>query len=205
MREVSERIRPIRTETVMVEESEPRLVEVDGRWVQRMVQVKRPHERTVVRTQPLHDEEGRAVYETRARLDADGRPVLDLHTGLPIVDRAPVVVSVPVYDDEQDVTRRQTYVDVEDVEVKGAYCCFPADAIPAGVAPPEQAQVFELEEPALNPDFDEARSYASREDRPEWAAISFLGQELIRRGQPVGARWVRMGEPSPGIEQWLVR
>lgn len=202
---VSERVRPLKTELVMVEESEPRLVQVDGKWVQKTVKVQRPHERPVVRAEPLHDETGQPLYETRPRRDGEGRIVLDLASGRPVIDRVPVMVSVPVYDEERDAERRRTWVDTEDVEVKGAYHCYPADAIPAGIRAPGRAERFELEEPVLNPDFDERQAYTPREDRPEWASVSYMGQEFVREGQPVGPLWVRMGETSPGVAQWLVR
>jgi hypothetical protein len=202
---ISERVRPLKTELVMVEESEPRLELVDGRWIQKTVKVQRPHERPVVATEPLHDEDGRPVFESQPRRDAEGRIVLDLASGRPVVDRVPVMVSVPVYDEEQEVEKLKTWVDTQDVEVKGAYHCYPADAVPAGVRAPAAAQRFEIEEPKLNPDFDERQDYTPREERPEWASVSYMGQEYVREGQPVGARWVRMGETSPGVAQWLVR
>lgn len=201
----SERVRPLKTEVVMVEESEPRLVQVNGKWVQRTVKVQRPHERPVVRTEPLHDEEGRPVFEPRPRCDAEGRPVLDPLTGAQLVDRVPVMVSVPVYDEERLLERRSSFVDTEDVEVRGVYHCHPADAPPPGVVIPASAERFELEEPVLNPDFDESLVYTPREQRPEWAPVSYMGQEYVRDGQPVGTRWIRMREAAPGVARWLVR
>jgi hypothetical protein len=204
-RMVLEKVRPLKTETVMTQEEEPQLVQVDGKWVRRMVKVSRPHQQPMVRTEPLHDEDGQPVFEPRPRRDADGRPVLDLLTGQPVIDRVPVMVSVPVYEDEQDVERRQAYVDTEDAEVGCAYRCYPLDAVPADVVVPMGAERFEAEEPALDPAFDESLAYTPREERPEWASVSYMGQELVREGQPAGSRWIRMRQASPGVELWLVR
>lgn len=57
----------------------------------------------------------------------------------------------------------------------------------------------------LNPDFDPARPYTPREDRPEWVVIGLMGKLRLRKGQPTGARWIKMRDVSATVEEWLVR
>jgi hypothetical protein len=59
--------------------------------------------------------------------------------------------------------------------------------------------------PKLNPAYDPDRPYVSREDRPEWAAIGTMGKLRLRKGQPVGARWIKMRDVSDQVEEWYVR
>ena len=56
-----------------------------------------------------------------------------------------------------------------------------------------------------NPDYDEAQEYTPREDRPEWDAVGLMGKLRIRKGQPVGDRWIKMRDISDSVEEWLVR
>jgi hypothetical protein len=83
--------------------------------------------------------------------------------------------------------------------------CYPANAVPAGLAPPAHAERFLAPERVLDPRFDPARDYVPRRDRPEWDVVSFRGQERVRKGERVGARWIRMGDVSEAAELWLVR
>ena len=57
----------------------------------------------------------------------------------------------------------------------------------------------------LNPDYDPAQEYISREDRPEWSAVGLVGKLRLRKGQLVGDRWIKMRDISETIEEWLVR
>lgn len=56
-----------------------------------------------------------------------------------------------------------------------------------------------------NPDYDEEQEYISREDRPEWDTVGLMGKLRIRKGQPVGDRWIKMRDISDSVEEWLVR
>ena len=56
-----------------------------------------------------------------------------------------------------------------------------------------------------NPDYDESQEYTPREDRPEWDAVGLMGKLRIRKGQPVGDRWIKMRDISETVEEWLVR
>jgi len=57
----------------------------------------------------------------------------------------------------------------------------------------------------LNPDYNEAQSYVSREDRVEWDMVGLMGKLRIRKGQPTGSNWIKIKDINAGIEEWLVR
>ena len=57
----------------------------------------------------------------------------------------------------------------------------------------------------LNPDYDAELEYVPREQRPEWSAVGLVGKLRIRKGQPVGSRWLKMRDVSGTVEEWLVR
>jgi len=82
---------------------------------------------------------------------------------------------------------------------------YPADAIPDGLSAPPDATSTIQSRRVLNPAYDPENVYISREDRPEWATVGLMGKLRLRKGQPVGSRWVKMRDVSPTIEEWLVR
>lgn len=55
------------------------------------------------------------------------------------------------------------------------------------------------------PGFDPGREYVRRSERPEWGCVSLLGQEIVRDGQPVGSRWIKMEQRDGGVSLWTVR
>lgn len=57
----------------------------------------------------------------------------------------------------------------------------------------------------LNPDFDPNQEYISREDRPEWGIVGLMGKLRLRKGQVVGAGWLKMKDISETVEEWLVK
>jgi hypothetical protein len=57
----------------------------------------------------------------------------------------------------------------------------------------------------LNPEYDEDAEYISREARPEWSTIGLMGKLRLRKGQAVGANWIKMKDISEQVEEWLVR
>ena len=60
-------------------------------------------------------------------------------------------------------------------------------------------------------DYDPTRTYIPRKDRKEWDAIGMVGKLIVRRGQPVGTRWLLMkeniGTDTDGtvLDRYLVR
>lgn len=57
----------------------------------------------------------------------------------------------------------------------------------------------------LNPNFDEDQEYVAREDRPEWSVVGLVGKLRVRKGQPIGDRWIKMRDINQDIEEYLVR
>ena len=57
----------------------------------------------------------------------------------------------------------------------------------------------------LNPDFDADQEYVPREDRKEWSAVGLVGKLRVRKGQPIGDRWIKMRDINSDIEEYLVR
>jgi hypothetical protein len=89
------------------------------------------------------------------------------------------------------------------------------DKIPEGVTVPEDATVISVEGDGrlkgqklkrrkLNPDFDESKTYVSRDDREEWVIVGLLGQIQINKGQPTG-NWIKMKDVSDTVEMYFVK
>ena len=59
--------------------------------------------------------------------------------------------------------------------------------------------------------YDPTKAYIPRKDRKEWDAIGMVGKLIVRRGQPVGTRWLLMkeniGTDTDGtvLDRYLVR
>lgn len=57
----------------------------------------------------------------------------------------------------------------------------------------------------LNPAFEAARAYVPRAERAEWAMVGLIGKLRLRKGQPVGGRWLWLRAVSDEVGEWLVR
>jgi len=84
--------------------------------------------------------------------------------------------------------------------------------IPAGVVVPADAVTTTHDENgkrfmhrAVNPAYDPNLEYIPREERDEWDAVGLMGKLRIRKGQVIGARWIKMRDISDTVEEWLVR
>lgn len=84
--------------------------------------------------------------------------------------------------------------------------------IPSGIVVPDDATYKSVDENGkpfthrkLNPDYDPDQEYTPREQRPEWDCVGLMGKLRIRKGQPVGSRWIKMRDISDTVEEWLVR
>lgn len=103
---------------------------------------------------------------------------------------------IPAVMDGDDVIEPESRVDHS----------YPTDAVPDGITVPEDATIITgLKRKVLNPDYDPDMSYTPRSERPEWDAIGLMGKLRLRKGQPVGARWIKMRDVSADVEEWLVR
>lgn len=59
--------------------------------------------------------------------------------------------------------------------------------------------------PRLNPAFDPAAEYQGREQRREWDFVGLVGRLPLRRGEPRHPRWIKTGDITPEVAEWLVR
>lgn len=62
-----------------------------------------------------------------------------------------------------------------------------------------------LVRPVLNPSYNESQVYVPRSQRPEWDAVGLMGKLRLRKGQVVGANWIKLRDISATVEEWLVR
>jgi hypothetical protein len=159
------------------------LQEVDGKWTQVVQTTAVTKQRPVTQRVQVYDAMGSAL------LDGQG---------------APVYADVPVMRDVE-TTDIQTVMQTVEIDGEVIQHSYKAGAIPNGLTAPPDAVTVTVQEPVINPDYDPSQTYIPREDRPEWAVVSFLGQELVRADSPKGSSWVKMGDVKTGIEEWLVR
>lgn len=54
-------------------------------------------------------------------------------------------------------------------------------------------------------DYDPEQEYVPRSERKEWDAVGLLGKLYIRKGQPVGDRWIKLEDVNENVEKWLVK
>lgn len=57
----------------------------------------------------------------------------------------------------------------------------------------------------LNPAFNPEQEYTPREERLEWDRVGLVGKLRLRKGQPVGDRWIKMQDITGDVKEWLVR
>ena len=62
-----------------------------------------------------------------------------------------------------------------------------------------------VEQPKLNPEYDETKIYLPRRERPEWNCIGLLGQLPLRKGKAVAPTWIKIKDLSDDVELWLVK
>nr|BAR35956.1 hypothetical protein [uncultured Mediterranean phage uvMED] len=93
------------------------------------------------------------------------------------------------------------------------YFAYETDKIPSDVTVPSDAKVVSTESDGstkltrrkLNPDYDESKTYVSREDRKEWDTVGMMGKLRMKKGQKTGTNWIKMRDISDTVEEWLVR
>ena len=56
-----------------------------------------------------------------------------------------------------------------------------------------------------DPLYDETKKYVPREFRQEWSTVGMVGKLIVRKGQVVGDRWIKMKDINDQLEQYLVR
>jgi hypothetical protein len=92
------------------------------------------------------------------------------------------------------------------------FISYKTEEIPPNIIVPETAKVRthddnnnKLQRRKLNPAYDPDLKYVSRAERKEWDYVGLMGKLRIRKGQPVGDRWIKMRDVTQEIEEWLVR
>lgn len=112
--------------------------------------------------------------------------------------------SVPIgYRFEKRTETEQIEIQIEAAKiVRQSYY---VDQIPKGVTPPNDAQRDFEQRRKINPAYDSTTAYDSRESRREWATVGLMGKLRIRKGLPVGSRWLKIRDISVEVEEWLVR
>ena len=93
------------------------------------------------------------------------------------------------------------------------YHSYETDKIPSDVTVPSDAKVVSTESDEstklirrkLNPDYDDSKTYISRENRKEWDTVGLMGKLRIKKGQKTGTNWIKMRDISDTVEEWLVR
>ena len=56
-----------------------------------------------------------------------------------------------------------------------------------------------------DPSYDETKKYVPREFRQEWSPVGLVGKLIVRKGQVVGDRWIKMKDINDQLELWMVR
>ena len=62
-----------------------------------------------------------------------------------------------------------------------------------------------VEQPKINPEYDETKEYIPRSERPEWCCVGLLGQLPLRKGKPVAPTWGKIKDLSDKVELWLIK
>lgn len=143
---------------------------------------------------------------TKIRPAQEGDEIIGVISGNPSVvgDTAWNKWSGKYFRDEFGSYIFEDYEVLQWVDEEGNEKSIDADGDNASEAP-EDATVVIQQRRKLNPDYDLDQEYVPRENRPEWAAVGLVGKLRLRKGQPVGDRWIKMQDISDSVEEWLVR
>ena len=57
----------------------------------------------------------------------------------------------------------------------------------------------------LNPQYDPQIDYVPREQRKEWDMVGLIGKISVRKGQRIGANWIKLKDISANVEEWLIK
>lgn len=89
---------------------------------------------------------------------------------------------------------------------------YQSDKIPPNLEVPNDAEILyvdaggnTLKRKKINPEWNPSTEYIPREKRKEWDTVGLVGKLRVRKGQPVGDRWIKMRDVSDSVEEWLVR
>ena len=125
-------------------------------------------------------------------------------------------VAATYYEDGDDIPEGKEVGDVKTAEVVGvavgdvvikAGSCYERNELAKDSewTPPAGATSSTQSVRKRNPDYDEERTYAPREERDEWNLIGLLGQVQIKANEPTRPTWIKMKQISDSVDLWLVR
>ena len=196
--------RPVK-EVVRSSRPVERVEERDGKHVLVVGEHGHQEERAVTRPAPLHGEDGQPLTRaiTRHEPDAAGRlvPVMG-PDGKPIVDQVPVMAHVPVMEDVEHFPTEHRYEDAE-APLPPRHHSYRLREVPKGLEIPPDAERFMVDEPQLNHAHDP--NVPKGLDHPAADPVSYLGMEIILKGERTDPRWIALGDVDDAAEEWLLR
>lgn len=138
------------------------------------------------------------LFDEFPLVDEAGQPIM-VSTSETLGDGSQNIIEVQAVHREPRMTevQRQTTREIEH--------SYAADEVPDGVTVPADAERVTQQRRKLNPDYDPSQDYTPRADRPEWDTVGLMGKLRLLKGQPTGARWIKMRDVSADVEEWLVR
>lgn len=57
----------------------------------------------------------------------------------------------------------------------------------------------------ISESFDSNQTYVPRSQRPEWDTVGLIGKLIVKKGRPVGKRWIKMSEINTDLDLYFVR
>jgi len=150
------------------------------------------------------------LFDEFPLVDENGDPVMrQVQIGMtdPVLDEdgSEVEPAQPIYESQQVIHQEPRMVEVQRQTTREIEHSYAADEVPDGVAVPADAERVTQQRRKLNPEYDPSQEYTPRADRPEWDTVGLMGKLRVLKGQPVGARWIKMRDVSDEVEEWLVR
>ncbi|MDE4146923.1 peptidase G2 autoproteolytic cleavage domain-containing protein [Phaeobacter gallaeciensis] len=150
------------------------------------------------------------LFDEFPLVDGNGDPVMrQVQIGMtdPVLDEDgnEVEPAQPIYESQQVIHQEPRMVEVQKESTKEETHSYAADEVPDGVAVPADVERVTQRRRKLNPDYDPSLDYTPRADRPEWDTVGLMGKLRLLKGQPTGARWIKMRDVSADVEEWLVR
>ena len=148
------------------------------------------------------------------------RPAVDGEEPIGVISGNPTVVGDSAWNkwsekylkDDFGTYIREEHVVYEWTDSNNKFHSYESINIPEGIIIPEDAVVKTHDDNGvrfthrkLNPEYDPTLEYIPRKDRKEWDAVGLMGKLRIRKGQPVGSRWIKLCDISKNVEEWLIR
>ena len=151
-------------------------------------------------------------WHGRYKKDVFGSPVKKAHEflvwnrGYREVDGVSVLFKQPDPNDPKSLNKCER-CPVEEIDERKAKGEIPDYAIENNIRITTYAKEIDTET------YDSTKKYIPRQDRKEWDAIGLVGKLIVKRGQPIGSRWILMksnigtdpNDSSIILDKYLVR